>query len=81
MDKNRDISRNTPSDKGRGNDPHIRDESAAQPGISTVSNSQYDEDNEQVTKSGTGFGERTSFDTDRRADRAFDDADDDNANG
>jgi hypothetical protein len=45
-----DPRRNVPTEKGNDNDPNLRDESAAQPGINTVSSSEYDDDNEELTK-------------------------------
>lgn len=45
-----DPRRNVPTEKGRNNDPNLRDESAIQPGINTVSDSDYDEANEELTK-------------------------------
>lgn len=42
-----DPGRNRTSDEGIGNDPALRDESAAQPGISTVSDSDTDYLNEE----------------------------------
>jgi hypothetical protein len=45
-----DPRRNVPTEKGRDNDPNLRDETAIQPGISTVSNSDYDDDNEELTE-------------------------------
>lgn len=45
-----DPHRNEPAEKGRNNDPNVRDESAAQPGINTVSSSDYDDDNQQLTE-------------------------------
>ena len=43
-----DPGRNRTSEEGLGNDPGLRDESAAQPGISTVSDSDTDYQNEDV---------------------------------
>ena len=45
-----DPKRNTPTEKGRDNDPNLRDETAIQPGVSTVSNSDYDNDNDELTR-------------------------------
>ena len=44
------ISRNRPAEKGRKNDPDLRDESAAQPGVQTMSSSKTDEANEKVSE-------------------------------
>jgi hypothetical protein len=46
---NTDPQRNKPNDTDRKNDPELRDESAFQPGVSTVSSSSYDDDNEKLT--------------------------------
>ncbi|RYZ22203.1 MAG: hypothetical protein EOO16_10085 [Chitinophagaceae bacterium] len=70
-DKEReDIERAHPTDEGRRNDPNIRDESAPQPGVNTISSSVYDEDNQRTTKT-AGDGFKTPFGED--ADKAFDD--------
>jgi hypothetical protein len=45
-----DPRRNMPTEKGRNNDPNLRDESAIQPGVNTISNSDYDEANEELTE-------------------------------
>ena len=66
--------RNQPTEEGRNNDPNLRDESAAQPGINTVSNSDYDDDNEELTKTAADdFREEDDFDP--NADRSFDEVD------
>ncbi|HVG39966.1 MAG TPA: hypothetical protein VM888_00045 [Chitinophagaceae bacterium] len=65
--------RNEPTEKGRNNDPNIRDDSGIQPGIQTNSKSDYDETNEHRTNSSSGnFGEDTGA---QKADAAFDDID------
>jgi len=67
----RDLQRNKPSDKGENNDPNTRDESASQPGIETVSNSTYEDDNEELTETAADdFREETNFD--QNADPSFD---------
>ncbi|TCJ12427.1 hypothetical protein EPD60_14215 [Flaviaesturariibacter flavus] len=65
-----DIERAHPADEGRRDDPNIRDESGAQPGVNTMSGSSYDRDNQRTTKS-AGDGYKTPFGKD--ADKAFDD--------
>ena len=66
-----DPMRNEPAEKGRKNDPDLRDESAIQPGVQTISKSDYDHANEQRTKTSSGsFGEDQNTDN---ADAAFDD--------
>jgi hypothetical protein len=70
----KDPRRNQPTDNGRNNDPDLRDESAIQPGINTVSNSNYDEDNEELTKTAAGdFRRKNDFDP--NADPSFDEID------
>ena len=69
-----DPKRNKPADEGRDNDPNIRDESAFQPGMSTVSSSDYDGDNEQLTKTAADDF-REDVDRDKKADPAFDEID------
>ncbi len=64
-------SRNTPTEEGRNSDPNVRDESAAQPGISTISNSDYDEDNEKLTET-VKDDFRPETDADSNADPSFD---------
>ncbi len=73
MDKKHDILRNEPTEEGRRNDPEKRDDSAIQPGVQTVSDSSYDESNQHVTSSSMSDGTISEFDTDTKADPAFDD--------
>ena len=66
--------RNKPTEEGRDNDPNLRDESAIQPGINTVSNSDYDDDNEELTK--TAADDFREEDTDEATpDPSFDEVD------
>ncbi|MEO6069516.1 MAG: hypothetical protein ABIN57_09855 [Chitinophagaceae bacterium] len=68
---NNDPSRNKAAEKGRKNDPDLRDDSAIQPGVQTISESPTDESNSSPTKTSSGsFGEDTSNDG---ADASFDD--------
>lgn len=69
-----DPKRNTPTEKGRDNDPNLRDETAIQPGVSTVSNSDYDNDNDELTRTAADDF-RTEDDTDSHADPSFDEVD------
>jgi hypothetical protein len=70
-DKDKKVIRNRPAEDGRRNDPDLRDESAAQPGASTISNSATDEENEHLTKTaGDSFRANKP---DRNADKKFDD--------
>lgn len=63
--------RNRPSKEGRDNDPNVRDESAVQPGVSTISSSDTDEANKDTTQvASDGF--RTAP-RDDKADTRFDD--------
>lgn len=47
-----DIKRNQPASEGRRNDPNVRDETAIQPGVNTISRSETDDANQEVTLSG-----------------------------
>ena len=69
-----DPRRNKPADEGRDNDPNVRDESAFQPGMNTVSSSDYDEENEELTKTAADDF-REDVDEDKNADPAFDEVD------
>ena len=73
MNEEKDVKRNRPSDEGRDYDPDLRDESAIQPGTSTISKSSTDDANQNVTRSAMDSSEQTGFDTDADADPAFDD--------
>jgi hypothetical protein len=42
--------RNRPAEKGRKNDPELRDRSGIQPGTGTISRSETDPDNEKRTR-------------------------------
>lgn len=50
MPANKDTNRNRPAEEGRKNDPDLRDESAAQPGVQTMSSSDTDEGNQHLTE-------------------------------
>ena len=50
MEHTTDPKRNRPADDGKQNDPDIRDESATQPGVSTLSTSKNDKVNQHLTK-------------------------------
>jgi hypothetical protein len=75
MDK-KEPMRNMPTEEGKRNDPDLRDDSAIQPGVETISNSEYDEENEKLTKTGADDF-RTRDDKDPGADKAFDEVDKD----
>jgi hypothetical protein len=53
MEDKKDIGRNRPAEEGRKNDPNIRDRSGIQPGASTISKSDTDEVNEDLTRTTT----------------------------
>ncbi|MFN2457881.1 MAG: hypothetical protein ABR502_06760 [Chitinophagaceae bacterium] len=71
MEVNNDNERNGPADKGTKNDPQVRDQSAIQPGVQTITRGANDDANEQLTKTAAD-----SFETDpdfgKDADPAFD---------
>ena len=69
MDKQTERSR--PEEKGRGNDPQVRDESAVRPGVQTISEGANDQANEEVTYTAV---EGRDNPKDPRADRRFDEA-------
>lgn len=70
----KDPRRNKPTEKERDNDPNLRDATAIQPGISTVSNSDYDNENEKLTKTGADdFREEDN--SDDHSDISFDEED------
>lgn len=68
--RNEDIKRNRPAEERRGNDPHIRDESAQQPGTNTMSSSDTDDVNQHLTR--TASDDFRPKRRDPRADPAFD---------
>jgi hypothetical protein len=63
--------RNRPSKEGRDNDPNVRDYSAIQPGVNTISSSDTDEANKDTTQTASD-GFRTAP-RDDKADTRFDD--------
>lgn len=67
---NTDPKRQVPTEKGEHNDPNLRDESAPQPGIGTISNSNYDDDNQELTE--TAKDDFREDDNDPNADKSFD---------
>ena len=75
MPEENEIKRNRPSNEGRRNDPDMRDESAIQPGVQTISPSSTDEANQNVTRSAMDGPELTDFNTDANADPTFDEVD------
>jgi len=76
MKKATDPSRNRPEEKGRNNDPDLRDESAVPPGTNTISNSDYDDANQQITETAADDF-RTTDQPDPNADRTYNEVDKD----
>ena len=74
-----DPSRNRPSDDGGSNDPNLRDASGAQPGVSTMSDSDTDYSNEETTQSVSDIPETSDFD-DELDDEDFEEVDDEEDN-
>jgi len=71
MSDKKEFERNQPSEEGRDNDPQVRDESAPQPGVNTMSKSGTDRANEQLTKT-TIEGDRPEDSSDQKRDARFD---------
>lgn len=72
MEKDKEFQRNRPAEEGRSNDPHIRDEDARRPGVSTMSSTPNDEANEDLTETAAdNFDEEPR---DPKADKRFDEA-------
>jgi hypothetical protein len=70
MEDEKDITRNRPTEKGRRNDPNLRDEDARQ-GANTMSTSETDSAKERLTRtSSDNF--REDSDGDEKADKRFD---------
>lgn len=67
-----DPIRNRPAEEGRDNDPNLRDESAQQPGVNTMSTSGTDFANQETSESVSDYEETSDFDDDT-ADKKFDD--------
>ncbi len=71
---NNEMNRNRPSEQGGNEDTNLRDDSALQPGISTISNSETDDSNDDLTQTaGDDFTEDLEDEDD--ADLAFDEVD------
>ena len=68
---NKEVERNRPSEKGRNNDPSLRDESASQPGVSTMSDSKTDDSDQDLSRTSRDQY-RTNDNEDEKADKAFD---------
>ena len=65
------LERDRPAEEGRKNDPDLRDESAIQPGASTISSSPTDDANQHLTR--TASDSFRTNDTTKGADKNFDD--------
>jgi len=73
MKQTTDPVRNRPAEDGRKKDPGLRDRSAEQPGVSTMSSSSTDDANQQLTETAAdSFREGTK---DKNADPDLDDID------
>jgi hypothetical protein len=71
-----DPGRNRPSSEGESNDPNLRDASAAQPGVSTISSSDTDYLNQETTQSVSDDPDTSDFD-DELDDKDFEDDEED----
>lgn len=71
MKEQTDPKRNRPADEGKQNDPNIRDESAVQPGVSTLSSSKNDDVNQHLTRTASDDFTEDS-EGDEQADKRFD---------
>jgi hypothetical protein len=72
--KDKDIERNRPAEEGRRNDPDLRDDSAIQPGVQTISGSETDDRNAHVTRTASD-NFRPEDESDKFADPDFDEVD------
>ncbi len=70
MDNKTGTKRNRPFEPGKDNDPNLRDETAQQPGISTIKSNDYDEENNDLTE--TASDDFLVKDFGKGADKAFD---------
>ena len=73
MEEYNDPRRNRPADTGERKDPHLRDEDGRQPGVPTMSSSESDGANEDLTET-AGDSFRSGV-HDRRADADLNDRD------
>lgn len=70
MNNDKNIERNRPTEKGRDNDPNLRDEDARQ-GANTMSSSDTDGAKENLTRT-TSDNFRKDGEGDEKADKRFD---------
>jgi hypothetical protein len=69
--KEKDMERNRPAEKGRSNDPNLRDEDARNPQVNTISSNDEERDNEKLSETAKdNFREEP---VDPRADKNLDD--------
>ena len=71
MENATDPKRNRPAEKGERNDPNVRDEDASQPGLNTISSSENDDANQQLTKTASDDFREDSAGSEK-ADKRFD---------
>lgn len=69
-----DPKRNKSADEGNNDDPQLRDDSAIQPGVNTVSTGKNDEDDQQLTET-SADDYKTTDKTEAKPDRTFDQVD------
>lgn len=69
-----DPVRNRPAEEGQRNDPDLRDESGIQPGVNTISSSNTDAQDKELSKTAAD-NYRTSDEEDKNADPEFDEVD------
>ncbi len=70
MDNNTETKRNHPSEHGEDSDPNLRDDSALQPGISSIKSNDYNKANNQLTE--TASDDFADPDFGKGADKTFD---------
>ena len=68
---NSNPKRNVPAEKGRNNDPNLRDKDSAQPGVNTISTTDNDDVNQKLTKTASDDF-REDKPGDEKADKRFD---------
>ena len=71
MDKKTETKRNRPSETGSNNDPDLRDDTALQSDISTISSSENEEANNSLTETASNDFKESEFG--EGADKTFDD--------
>ena len=71
MDNTTDPKRDRPAEKGRGNDPNLRDEDARQQNLNTISSNDNDNTDQHLTRT-TSDSYRDDKPGDKKADKRFD---------